>query len=93
MFSRRNAATTSASVQLRAARCRAGHLPALLECPVEALLAVEVVGDQLLVDAGPTGNRADAGAGETMLPELHDRCLEDALASALRVTLAILAAG
>ena len=79
--------------ELRPARCRAGHLPALLECPVEALLAVEVVGDQLLVDAGPTGNRADASAGETMLPELDQRSFKNALASALGVALALLSHG
>ena len=72
MLSRRNASDNIGERQLRLARRRAGHPPASLERPVEALLAVEVVGDQLLVDPGPGSDRADPRARETMFAELDN---------------------
>ena len=79
--------------QLGLAGAGADHAPAVLERPVEALLAVEVVRDQLLVDPRPGGDRADPRAGETMLAELDHSGVEDALAGALGIALAVLAAG
>ena len=92
-LSRRKAATTSAIGCSGWLAAGADHLPAVLERPVEALLAVEVVRDELLVDSGPGGDRADPRAGETMLAELDHSGVEDALAGALGITLAVLAAG
>jgi hypothetical protein len=42
-------------------------------------LPSKVVRDELLVDPGAAGDRADPGAGVAVLAELHERRVEDAL--------------
>ena len=62
-------------------------VPAVQDLVVQAFLAAEVVGDQLGVDAGPVGDRSDAGAGEALLRELRERGVDDALTGPLRIAL------
>ena len=52
---------------------------------VQALFAVEVVRDQLLVDAGPRGDLPDARPSKALVAELDQCGLEDALTGAFRI--------
>ena len=64
-------------------------VPALDELPVEALLAAEVVRDQLGVDACPLGDLADPCPGVALVGELSQGGVEDARPGPLRVPQAL----